>query len=76
MSKATGIIQGKQGKKTLADRIGIKGKRRDGECLESQSEEYIAELDDQDTTIKEDEIIYYKARKIVPRKELKEGMAR
>ena len=76
MSKTTGVIQGKQGKKTLADRIGIKGKRKDGEYLESHSDECIADLDDQDTTIKEDEIVYYKVRKIVPRKELKEGMAR
>ena len=42
-----------------------------------QSEEFIPDnIDDPDITIKEDEIIYFKARKIVPRNELKLGMER
>ena len=64
-------------KKTLADRIGIKAKKKEVDCQETESLEYIADtIEDQDTTIKEDEVIYYKAKKIVPRHELKLGMER
>ena len=78
MTKVAGAGQGRGARKTFADRIGIKAKRRDpADFPESASEECIADIgDDQDTTFKEDEIIYYKAQKIVPRQELKLGMSR
>ena len=78
MTKVAGAGQGRGARKTFADRIGIKAKRRDpADFPESASEECIADNgDDQDTTFKEDEIIYYKAQKIVPRQELKLGMSR
>ena len=75
---ATRSVQGaRNNKKTLADRIGIKAKKKDFDYQEAESLECIADtIDDQDTTIKEDEVIYYKAKKIVPRHELKLGMER
>ena len=78
IGKAGRSVQGtKNNKKTLADRMGIKAKKKDFDCQEAESLEFIADtIDDQDTTIKEDEVIYYKAKKIVPRQELKLGMER
>ena len=70
-------LPGKSGRKTLADRIGIKGKKKECEHPDSQSEEYLVDNnDDADTTIKDEEIVYYRARRMVPLKELKVGMAR
>ena len=71
-------VQGtRNNRKTLADRIGIKAKKKDLDCQEAESLEYIADtIEEQDTTIKEDEVIYYKAQKIVPQHELKLGMER
>ena len=57
--------------------MGIKAKKKDFDCQEAESLEFIADtIEDQDTTIKDDEVIYYKAKKIVPRQELKLGMER
>ena len=70
-------LPGKSGRKTLADRMGIKGKKKEFEHLDSQSEEYLVDNnEDADTTIKDDEIVYYRARRMVPLTELKVGMAR
>ena len=55
----------------------VKAKKKDFDCQEAESLEFIADtIEDQDTTIKDDEVIYYKAKKIVPRQELKLGMER
>ena len=70
-------LPGKSGRKTLADRMGIKGKKKEFDHPDSQSEEYLVDNnDDADTTIKDEEIVYYRARRMVPLKELKVGMAR
>ena len=70
-------LPGKSGRKTLADRMGIKGKKKEFEHPDSQSEEYLVDNnEDADTTIKDEEIVYYRARRMVPLKELKVGMAR
>ena len=77
MTKLGGQMLGRQGRKTLADRIGIKPKRKEGECNELPPEEFMVDnIDDQDMIVKEDEVVYYRARKLVPRQELKLGMER
>ena len=77
VTKLAGQAQGRQGRKTLADRIGIKPKRKDGEYNENQSEDFILDnLEEQEMVVKEDEMVYYRARKLVPRQELKLGMER
>lgn len=77
VTKLGGQAQGRQGRKTLADRIGIKPKRKDGECNEVASDDFIVDnMDEQDLALKEDEVVYYRARKLVPRQELKLGMER
>ena len=63
-------------KRTFADRIGIRTKKKEHDH-DSQSEDFITETsDDQNTLTKDDELIFYKATKIVPRVDLKLGMAR
>ena len=66
----------KHTKRTFADRIGIKPKKKEPDH-DSQIEDFINDNSDElDTTIKDDELVYYKARKIVPRVNLKLGMSR
>ena len=77
MTKTGGSASERRGRKTLADRIGIKAKRKDGECTEVATEDFfIDNMEDQETIVKDDEVIYFRARKLVPRQELKLGMAR
>ena len=77
MTKTGGSASERRGRKTLADRIGIKAKRKDGECTEVATEDFfIDNIEDQETIVKDDEVIYFRARKLVPRQELKLGMAR
>ena len=63
---------GKSGRKTW---MGIKGKKKELDHADSQSEEYLVD-DDQDTTIKDEDIVYYRARRLIPIAELKVGMGR
>ena len=63
-------------KRTFADRIGIKPKKKEPDH-DSQIEDFINDNSDElDTIIKDDELVYFKARKIVPRLDLKLGMSR
>ena len=63
-------------KRTFADRIGIKAKKKEPDH-DSQIEDFIYEnSDDLDTITKDDELLYFKATKIVPRLDLKLGMSR
>ena len=55
--------------------MGIKGKKKELDHTDSQSEEYLVD-DDQDTTIKDEDIVYYRARRMIPVQELKVGMGR
>lgn len=63
-------------KRTFADRIGIKAKKKEPDH-DSQIDDFIYEnSDDLDTITKDDELLYFKATKIVPRVDLKLGMSR
>ena len=66
----------KPNKRTFADRIGIKAKKKEPDH-DSQIDDFIYEnSDDLDTITKDDELLYFKATKIVPRLDLKLGMSR
>ena len=66
----------KHNKRTFAARIGIKAKKKEPEH-DSQLDDFIYEnSDDLDTITKDDELLYFKATKIVPRLDLKLGMSR
>ena len=56
--------------------MGIKGKKKELDHADSQSEEYLADNNEDQDTIKEEEIVYYRARRMIPVQELKVGMAR
>ena len=43
---------------------------------DSQSEEYLVDNNEDQDTIKEEEIVYYRARRMIPVQELRVGMAR
>ena len=45
-------LPGKTGRKTLADRMGIKGKKKELDHADSQSEEYLADNNEDQDTIK------------------------
>jgi hypothetical protein len=66
----------KHNKRTFAARIGIKAKKKEPDH-DSQLDDFIDEnSDDLDTITKDDELLYFKATKIVPRLDLKLGMSR
>ena len=56
--------------------MGIKGKKKELDHADSQSEEYLADNNEDQDTIKDEEIVYYRARRMIPVQELKVGMAR
>ena len=63
-------------KRTFADRIGIKTKKKELD-RDSQIDDYIYEnSDDLDTLTKDEELLYFKVTKLVPRLNLKLGMSR
>ena len=66
----------KPAKRTFADRIGIKSKKKEAE-IESQIDDFIYEhSDDLDTITKDDELVYFRATKIVPKNDLRIAMSR
>ena len=67
----------KPANRTFADRIGIKKKKKKEPDHDSQIDDYIYEnSDDLDTITKDEELLYFKVTKIVPRIDLKLGMSR
>ena len=66
----------KPAKRTFADRIGIKSKKKDPDH-DSQIDDYIYDnSDDLDTITKDEEVLFFKVTKIVPRLDLKLGMSK
>ena len=66
----------KPAKRTIAERIGIKSKKKDPDH-DSQMDDYIYDnSDDLDTITKDEEVLFFKVTKIVPRLDLKLGMSK
>ena len=66
----------KPARRTLAERVGIKQRRKEME-QDGHAEELTQENSDElDTSVKDEELVCYRARRLVPCTDLRNGMAR